>query len=121
MDEFEAKLSQILSDPASMAQIMGIAQQLMGQSPGAADSPASSQTAPPLSPPSAGEAAAPPTLPPAVTAMLHQAEAENGREAALFNALKPFLKPNRREKIDKAMRVARISHLAGYAIRNLDF
>ena len=31
MDDFEGKLNQILSDPASMAQIMSIAQNLMGQ------------------------------------------------------------------------------------------
>lgn len=59
-------------------------------------------------------------MPSSVMTMLQQANNLDGKEAALFNALKPFLKPSRREKIDKAMRIARLSHLAGFALRNLD-
>ena len=40
------------------------------------------------------------------------------KQENLLNALKPFLKPARREKIDRAMQAARLSHLAGYALKS---
>ena len=53
-----------------------------------------------------------------VSQLLQQAGKLEKRQENLLNALKPFLKPNRREKIDRAMQVARLSHLAGYALRS---
>ncbi len=49
---------------------------------------------------------------------MRQAKEENPQQDALLNALKPFVRPERREKIDRAMQIARISHIAGHAIRS---
>ena len=40
------------------------------------------------------------------------------KQEALLNALRPFLKPNRREKLDRAIRAARLSQLAGRALKS---
>lgn len=127
MDDLEGKFSQLLSDPAKLAEVMNMAQSLMGQlgqsAPAAEAAPQASATA--GAAPAPQEQAAPAVnleqaMPSSVMTMLQQANNFDGKEAALFNALKPFLKPSRREKIDKAMRIARLSHLAGFALRNLD-
>ena len=40
-----------------------------------------------------------------------------GRHIALFQALKPFLSPSRRLKLEKAMQLAKLSTFAGSAMR----
>mgnify|MGYP004646277503 FL=1 len=50
--------------------------------------------------------------------LMQQAQQSDGKQEALICALKPFLAPERREKMDRAMQIARISHLAGFALRN---
>ncbi|MFQ8767771.1 MAG: hypothetical protein ACLR8U_15615 [Oscillospiraceae bacterium] len=52
--------------------------------------------------------------------LLQKAGTLDRRQENLLNALKPFLKPERREKIDRAMQAARISRLAGAALRGRD-
>ena len=56
----------------------------------------------------------------ALRALLQQAGKLDRRQENLLNALKPFLKPERREKVDRAMQAARISRLAGAALRGRD-
>ena len=41
------------------------------------------------------------------------------RQLALFQAIKPFIRPDRAEKLDRAIQVARISRLAGNALQKL--
>ena len=41
------------------------------------------------------------------------------RQLALFQALKPFVRPDRAEKLDRAIQVAKISRLAGNALQKL--
>ncbi len=112
LEGLEEKLQSVLSDPAQMEQIMRMAQALgLG--------------APPEGKPEAEENAKTDDAPPVqgmlrepVAQLLRQAGKLDAREENLLNALKPFLKPSRREKIDRAMQVARLSHLAGYALRS---
>lgn len=40
-----------------------------------------------------------------------------GREEKLLNALKPFVRPDKREKIDRAMQIAQLSKLAGMTMK----
>lgn len=101
-DGLEDKLQQILNDPDSMAQILSLAQ---------------SFGMPPEQPP-------PPARPPAVDddffqalcGLMQQARQSDGRQEALLCALKPYLAPERRDNIDRALQIARISHLAGVAL-----
>ena len=102
MDDLEEKIAQVLNDPNQMAQIMAIAGSLG------------------LKPPEKQTAEPPLSMPPQMAAMLEQAGKMEQRQETLLRALKPFLSPGRQERIDKAMQVARLSHLADYALRNRD-
>lgn len=116
LEGLEEKLQSVLSDPAQMEQIMRMAQALgLGAPPDGR----------PDGKPEPEEGAKTDDTPPVqgalrepVAQLLRQAGKLDAREENLLNALKPFLKPSRREKIDRAMQVARLSHLAGYALRS---
>lgn len=112
-DGLEDKLQQILNDPDSMAQILSLAQSF-GMSP---------------EPPSDHGPSAPPKQEPkigmpdegflqAIMGLMQQARQSDSKQEALLCALKPYLAPDRRDKIDQALEIARISHLAGFALRN---
>lgn len=49
--------------------------------------------------------------------LVRQANQKDGPQEALLAALKPYLRPERREKLDRAMRIARISQIAGGALK----
>ncbi len=117
MDDLEQKIQSVLSDPEQMQQVLNMARAL-GVSIPEREAPKAreQETSPPEQniPPQAGVDA----LSEPVSQLLQQAGKLEKRQENLLNALKPFLKPNRREKIDRAMQVARLSHLAGYALRS---
>lgn len=106
-DGLEDKLSQILNDPQSMAQILSLAQSL-GMSPEPEEeTPQEAPSVPPV--PEDGFVRS-------ILALMQQTRRSDSRQEALLCALKPFLAPHRREKLDRALRIARISHLAGAAL-----
>ena len=92
MDDLEEKVLGVLNDPEKLAQVMDIAKGL-GLSP-AEDG---------------GEAA--PRLPD-----LHPTASDSRREA-LLQALAPYLQPARRQKLQRAIEVARLSNLARFALQ----
>lgn len=117
MDDLEQKIQSVLSDPEQMQQVLNMARALGVSIPESEEPKAREQETPPPEqniPPQAGVDA----LSEPVSQLLQQAGKLEKRQENLLNALKPFLKPNRREKIDRAMQVARLSHLAGYALRS---
>lgn len=109
-DGLEDKLTALLNDPQSMAQLLSMAQSLG------------------LSPPEATPAGEPPPAPPPVPPMdegmlrsvmqlMQEAQHTDARQEALLCALKPFLRPERRAALDRASELARISRLAGAALK----
>ena len=128
VDGLEDKLQQILNDPQSMAQILSMAQSFGLQPPEPSHAPDAPSK--PAAPPSKSEPhpkpPSPPPKPPQIDPrmlqslmqLMQQAQQSDGKQEALICALKPFLAPERREKMDRAMQIARISHLAGFALRN---
>lgn len=102
-ENLEEKLSQVLNDPNSMAQLMSFAQSL-GMGP--PDAP------PPPGPPPSDDA-----FVRGILQLVRQANQKDGPQEALLAALKPYLRPERREKLDRAMRIARISQIAGGALK----
>ena len=127
MSEFEEKLNAILSNPDAMSQVMHLAQSLDlggGGSSAGSDSP---------SPPSGEEAEAPSGGPSPVDFsglgdLLGQIDPEtirrllplvgeltggggNDERMQLLYALRPFLKPERRDKVERAARTARLIHV----------
>lgn len=102
-ENLEEKLSQVLNDPNSMAQLMSFAQSLgMG---------------PPDAPPPPGPPPGDDSFVRGILQLVRQANQKDGPQEALLAALKPYLRPERREKLDRAMRIARISQIAGSALK----
>ncbi len=122
MDGIEDKLGQILSNPQAMQQIMSLAQAL-----GGGQQPNASQEQSPQSQPQSAPAMAiqPAQMAPggantdALLKMLFDFSKnthEDDAQLALFRALKPFVRPDRAAKIDRALQAARISRMAGAAL-----
>lgn len=106
MDDLEGTIGRILGDPEAMQGILEMAKGLGLGAPPASDEAPKEESPPPES----GDA---------VAALLREAGRLDGKPTALLQALKPFLREDRREKLDRAVRAARISRVAGSAIRNL--
>lgn len=116
MSELEDKLNSLLSDPAGMAQVVQLAQQLsstMGASPpqpasNAAPGPSSAAPAP--NP--AGFSSLLGSVDPKVIAkflpMLQSLTAGQSHSMQLLNALKPYLKEKKQAKVERAARLARL-------------
>ena len=129
MSEFEDKLNAILSNPDAMAQVMHLAQALGGSGiPGGAPQ----QSAPESKEPGQTEAPAPGKgssdggaagigdlfgqIDPALIGRLLPLLGELNRggedeRLQLLYALRPFLKPERQEKIERALQLARLFHV----------
>lgn len=129
MSEWEEKLNTLLSDPDAMTQVMNMAQSLsqqMGQTGGAQSPPPESGAAgvtPSSSPPPPpqgdpmGELSSllggiDPNMIAKLLPVLSQLNRpESGETAAFLRALRPFLKPERQDKIERAAQLARFIHL----------
>ena len=107
---FEDKLNQILSDPDSMAKIMSLAQSL-GREQSAPPPPPAPPRPQPLPPPDDAFVKG-------ILRLMQQAQHTDKRQEALLCALKPYLAPERQAKIDEALRIAKLSQLAGLAFKN---
>lgn len=95
--DLSQKLDQVLSDPARLAQIAALAKSFAGEGGG------EGMQAPPAAPP------APPLpslsfLPPE---FLRDWKSHAGERIALLRAVRPFLEPDRREKLDRVISVLR--------------
>ena len=125
MSDFEEKLNAILSDPDAMAQVMNLAQSLnlggpSGEAPQEAEAPPDAGEGPPKPPESAAFSGLGDLLgqvDPGVIQRLLPLLGELGRSEdqdrrlQLLNALRPFLKPERQEKVERAVKAARLPHL----------
>ena len=103
MGELEDRLNSILSDPGQMEKIAGLARSLMG-----GESAAPSQQ----SAPDAG-------LLQKLGGLMAQNAQAPGREQALLAAMRPWLSEKRREKMDRALQLARMARLARIAMGEL--
>ena len=99
MAEFDDKLNQILSNPEAMSQIAQLAQSLSGTPPDAG------KDAPPD-----GDGHPPPELPESVMQFLPLLRELDGDSDArrLLYALRPYLRPQKQDKIERALHLARL-------------
>lgn len=115
MESFEEKLGQLLSNPDAMQQIMSLAQSLGGtQSP----SPPFPSAPPVNTVPPEVPGTNPEQLMRTIMQLTGKAKADP-RQMALLQAIKPFLTAERAQTIDRAVRVAQISRMAGAALEQL--
>ncbi len=98
MSDFEERLNSILNDPAQMDRIAAMAQSLMG-----GESQASPQPKP-------SEDFALPDIGRLMSAFGGGGKKDDKR--ALLEAMKPYLSPHRREKLDRAMKLAKMIGMA---------
>ena len=120
MAEFDDKLNSILSNPDAMAQIMQLAQSIGGDSQQTAPQQAAAPQPPPQPrpAPSGGDALA--SLaggldPKLLTRLLPLVQELGGQRDSnarqLLYALRPYLKEERQEKIERALQLARLFHI----------
>ena len=119
MAQLEEQLNQILGNPQAMEQIMALAQSLSGkqeeerQPEEETQPPAESDTPSPLSALDGLD----PRLLRMGMGLLSEYSAQDDKKTALLAALKPFLKPERQEKMDQAVRIARLTRVIRTALR----
>ena len=116
MAEFDAKLNSILSNPDAMAQIMQLAQSIGGTDASPAQQPQQAQQTSPagrsgdlLSSLAGGlDSKLLLRLMPLIQELGGQRDS-NAKQ--LLYALRPYLKPERQEKVERALQLARLFHL----------
>lgn len=117
MSEFEDKINAILGNPAEMEKITKLAAQIMGVSEnGAASSSPEATQEPPPEAPGLDLGGIDPELFGKIGRLLSQTGGGSDK-TALLRAMGPYLSQDRRERMEKAMRFAKIAKLAGAAIR----
>ena len=113
MTDWEEKLNALLSDPEAMAQVAGMAQTLSQQFGGGTPSSAAQSEPSGSGDPLGMLGNIDPALLTRLIPVLQQLNRSESSEASAFlYALRPFLKPSRRDKVDRACQLARIIHLA---------
>ena len=108
MEDMDSRLNALLSDPEAMGRIMALAQQLSGES--AASSPPPSPEPPPSS--QQEDDGFDPMLLLKFLPLLQELRQDNSSQSMQFlSAMRPFLKPERQEKVERAITLAKIIHL----------
>lgn len=115
MAEFDEKLNSLLSDPSAMSQIMQLAQSLSGGADGSAP-PQGQPPAPPPAPKSPDLLSAltggiDPALLTRLLPLIQELGNQNSNARQLLYALRPYLRPERQEKVERAIQLARLFHL----------
>ena len=135
MDELERALRAVLDDPAQLQELRELAGSMGFSVPQAQPKPEPTLKEPQAQPkpePTLKEPQPKPVpepeqaqavfqqqlLPEPAAAMLRQAGKMDKRQEALLLALKPFLRKERQEKIDRALHAARLASLASLALKN---
>ena len=130
-EDFSQKLNAILADPDAMGKILSLAQSLEGEP--AADEQEdkgreeTGRTGDPATPPdlggllgtlTGGESLDPRLLELGVR-LLSEWNRPDDRRTALLAALRPYVKPERYAKVDRAIRIAKLSRLIRAALSAL--
>lgn len=112
MAQWEEKLSSILNDPQAMSRIMSIAQSLDGGKSDPAPTP--EPEGPPQ--PDQGGLDLDPRLMAAGMQALAAWQGPDDSRTALLQALRPFLRAERHAKLDKAVRITKLSKVVRAAL-----
>ena len=107
MSDLEEKINTLLSDPTQMENISRLAARFMGQGEGE-DAPA--QPASSLAPGFDMDMMA-------RMGKLLSGAGGGSDKSALLQAMSPYLAPKRREKMEKALKFARVAKIAGSALK----
>lgn len=119
MADFDQQLNNILSNPDAMAQIMQLAQSLGGQGESASPPPPQQQAPQPAPAPSGSgnilsslTSGIDSSLLLKLMPLLQELGGQKDSQARqLLYALRPYLKAERQEKVERALQLARLFHL----------
>ena len=114
MSDFEDKLNTLLNDPASMAQIMQLAQTLSGENTGES----SAEPTPPVG--SDGNGIDAQMLQRFMPILREMQSANNSDSAQFLRALRPYLRAEKQEKVEKAVQIARLIRIGRTFFRSLE-
>lgn len=125
MAQWEEQLNQILGDPQAMGQIMSLAQSLSGKQEEHQEEPPDREEGSEIAAAPVEEEPSPlsalagldPKLLQMGMGLLSEYSAQDDKKTALLAALKPFLKPERQEKMDQAVRIARLTRVIRTALK----
>lgn len=121
MGEFEEKLNSILGDQQAMGQIMALAQSLGKQSPPDQEkkdtAPEPAEDAPPDLSQLMGNLD--PKMVQLGMRLMREYQQDDGQNTALLQALRPYLREERRGRLDKAVQIAKMSRLLRVALGSL--
>lgn len=109
MSDFEDKLNSILSSPDDMEKIVNLARSLSVSS-GADNSPAEQDTSSETAMSPLGDID--PNMLKMIGRLMREYNSSGSDKQQLVNALKPYLKEDRRQKIDRALQIAKLAHIA---------
>ena len=118
MDELERALRAVLDDPAQMRELRELAGSMGFPAPQMQPENEPASKPPEPEPKPAQAAFQQQALPEPAVEMLRQAGKADKKQEALLLALKPFLRKERQEKIDRALHAARLASLASLALKN---
>lgn len=132
MAEFEEKLTSILGNQQAMDQIMALARSLSGEKEGEGENAPREERehAEREAASSHGEGGDSPDLSQLLSGvdpgmlqmgmrLFQEYQGTDDRNAALLQALRPFLREERRAKLDKAVRIARMTRLIRVALGSM--
>ena len=113
MAEFDEQLNNILSNPNAMSQIMQLAQSLSGgqERPTAPPPPQAKQSSPPDLLSSLTGGIDPKLMARLLPLIQELGSPQDSNARALLYALRPYLKEERQEKVERALQLARLFHL----------
>ena len=121
MGDFAEKLNSILGDQQAMGQIMALAQSLGKQSPSDQEEkdtvPEPAEDAPPDLSQLMGNLD--PKMVQLGMRLMREYQQDDGQNTALLQALRPYLREERRGRLDKAVQIAKMSRLLRVALGSL--
>ena len=112
MGEFEEKLNSILSSPKDMEKILGLARELSGSLGGSDQDqhrPHEEQK------PESGLPKFDPKLISVLSRLMGEYNSSSSGKTAILSTIKPYIKEERRTALDKAVKIARLTHVARLA------
>lgn len=124
--DISQKLSDILSSPEKLSQVMQIAGELMGSAKPSSSEPSVEASAPAAPQPAGGSGdilSALGSLDPKIVSTAMSVLGALGRDderISLIRALKPHLRPERAERVDKAVQILRVSGAIRAALNALN-
>ena len=120
MAGFEEQLNNILGNQEAMNQIMALARSLSGDQPEAPalEEPQDTYQAPEAPLPDLSEllGQVDPSMIQTGMEVLRQIQGTEDRNAALLNALRPFLREEKQARLDRALQIARMTKLVRAAL-----